>query len=61
MVALASKNSVPSRMVGSRRVRIIEVTSPEDDAHQYAAEVAKAARELGTVAVLPLDDGMGSS
>jgi hypothetical protein len=53
--AFARHGSRPA-IAGSRRVRIIEVTSPEDDAHQCAAEVAKAARELGTVAVLPLDD-----
>jgi hypothetical protein len=53
--AFARHGSRPP-VAGSRRVRIIEVTSPEDDAHQCAAEVAAAARQLGTVAVLPLDD-----
>jgi hypothetical protein len=53
--AFARRGSRPA-IAGSRRVRIIEVTSPEDDAYQCAAEVAKAARELGATAVVPLDD-----
>ena len=53
--AFARRGSRPA-LAGSRRVRVVEVTSPEDDAYQCAAEVAAASRELGTAAVLPLDD-----
>ena len=53
--AFVRRGSRPA-VASSRCVRIIEVTSPEDDAHQSAADVAAAAHELGTAAILPLDD-----
>jgi hypothetical protein len=53
--AFARRRSRPA-LAASRHVRIIEVTPPEDDAHQCAADVAAAARELGAAAALPLDD-----
>ena len=40
----------------SRSARVIDVTPPEEDALGCAAELAALGRELGPVAVLPLDD-----
>lgn len=40
----------------SRSVRVIEVTPPEEDAAECAAQVAALAREIDPAAVLPLDD-----
>ena len=53
--AFSRRGSRPA-LASSRGVRIVDVTSPEDDAHQSAADVAAIARKLGAVAVLPLDD-----
>jgi hypothetical protein len=53
--AFARRGRRPA-VAGSRRVRIVDVTSPEEDAYQCAAEVAAAARQLGAAAMLPLDD-----
>src|SRR5581483_997343 len=43
-------------MARSRKVRVVEVTAPEDDALACAAEIADAAARLAPAAVLPLDD-----
>ena len=43
-------------LAGATRVRIIDVTPPERDAYQCAADIAGAARRTGAIAVLPLDD-----
>jgi predicted ATP-grasp superfamily ATP-dependent carboligase len=40
----------------SRSVRVIEVTPPEENATECAAQIAALAREIRPVAVLPLDD-----
>jgi hypothetical protein len=54
--AFARRGARPA-LAASRRVRIVEVTPPEQDAYRCAADLAAAARRLGVVAVLPLDDG----
>lgn len=43
-------------MARSRKVRVVEVTAPEDDALACAAEIADIAAKLAPAAVLPLDD-----
>ena len=43
-------------LAAARAVRIIDVTPPEQDACQCAAEIAIAAQKTGAIAVLPLDD-----
>ncbi|MFL6115646.1 MAG: hypothetical protein ACJ786_30505 [Catenulispora sp.] len=43
-------------LAASRRVRIVPVTPPEQDAAACVAEVAAAAERLGAAVVLPLDD-----
>jgi hypothetical protein len=53
--AFARRGARPA-LAASRRVRIVEVTPPEQDAYRCAADLAAAARRLGAVAVLPLDD-----
>jgi hypothetical protein len=40
----------------SRSVSVVDVTAPEDDALECAAQIAAIARERGTAVVLPLDD-----
>jgi hypothetical protein len=40
----------------SRSVRVVDVTPPEDDAAECAAQIAAIASERAAVAVLPLDD-----
>jgi hypothetical protein len=54
--AFARRGARPA-LAASRRVKIVEVTPPEQDAYRCAADLAAAARRLGAVAVLPLDDG----
>ncbi|OLE20900.1 MAG: hypothetical protein AUG49_23320 [Catenulispora sp. 13_1_20CM_3_70_7] len=43
-------------LAASRRVRIVPVTAPEQDAAACVAEVAATAERLGAAVVLPLDD-----
>ncbi len=55
VTAFARRGRRPA-LAATRRVRIIDVTPPEQDAYQCAAEIAAAARQIGAIAVLPLDD-----
>ena len=53
--AFARRGTSPS-LAASRRVRIVPVTAPEDDAAACVADVVNAAHRLGAAVVLPLDD-----
>ncbi|HUA27646.1 MAG TPA: hypothetical protein VMC03_02075 [Streptosporangiaceae bacterium] len=53
--AFARRGSRPA-LRHSRSVRVVDVTAPEDDAVECAAQIAAMAGELGAAAVLPLDD-----
>ncbi|MEY9933745.1 hypothetical protein ABH926_008405 [Catenulispora sp. GP43] len=53
--AFARRGSSPA-LAASRRVRVVPVTAPEDDAAACVADVVDAARRLGASVLLPLDD-----
>jgi hypothetical protein len=53
--AFARRGSRPA-LARSRTVRVAEVTAPEQDAGECAAQIAELARTIAPVAVLPLDD-----
>lgn len=53
--AFARRGSDPP-LAASRRVRVVHVTAPEDDAAECVADVVNAAHRLGTAVLLPLDD-----
>ncbi|NUR57487.1 MAG: hypothetical protein HOV87_02065 [Catenulispora sp.] len=55
VVAFSRRGTKPA-LAASRRVRIVPVTAPEQDAAACVGEVAEAAERLGAAAVLPLDD-----
>ncbi|GAA1995017.1 ATP-grasp domain-containing protein [Catenulispora subtropica] len=55
VVAFTRRGTKPA-LASSRRVRVLPVTPPEEDAAACVAEVADAAERLGAAAVLPLDD-----
>lgn len=53
--AFARRGTSPP-LAASRRVRVVPVTAPEDDAMACVADVLEAARRLDVAVVLPLDD-----
>jgi biotin carboxylase len=53
--AFARRGTSPP-LAASRRVRVVPVTAPEDDAAACVADVVNAAHRLGTAVLLPLDD-----
>ncbi|MEZ0108687.1 biotin carboxylase [Catenulispora sp. EB89] len=53
--AFARRGSSPA-LAASRRVRIVPVTAPEDDAAACVADVVDAAQRLGASVLMPLDD-----
>ncbi|NUP46696.1 MAG: hypothetical protein HOW97_05195 [Catenulispora sp.] len=55
VVAFSRRGTKPA-LAASRRVRIIPVTPPEQNATACITEVAEAATRLGAAALLPLDD-----
>ncbi|GAA2025026.1 hypothetical protein GCM10009839_23800 [Catenulispora yoronensis] len=55
VIAFTRRGTKPP-LAASRRVRIVPVTPPEQDAAACVDEVAEAARRHGVAAVLPLDD-----
>lgn len=53
--AFARRGTSPP-LAASRRVRVVPVTAPEDDATACVADVVAAAERLGADVLLPLDD-----
>ena len=53
--AFARRGTSPP-LAASRRVRVVPVTAPEEDAAACVADIVNLARRLGTAVVLPLDD-----
>lgn len=53
--AFARRGTEPP-LAASRRVRVVPVTAPEDDAAACVADVVNAAHRLGASILLPLDD-----
>jgi biotin carboxylase len=53
--AFARRGTSPP-LAASRRVRVVPVTAPEDDAAACVADVVNAAHRLGATVLLPLDD-----
>jgi biotin carboxylase len=53
--AFARRGTSPP-LGASRRVRVVPVTAPEEDAEACVAEVVNAAHRLGVAVLLPLDD-----
>jgi hypothetical protein len=53
--AFARRGTSPP-IAASRRVRVVPVTAPEDDAAACVADIVDAAHRLGAAVLLPLDD-----
>lgn len=56
VLAFARRGAARPPIAASRRVRIIEVAAPEQDADGCVAELVDATARYGVAAVLPLDD-----
>lgn len=56
IIAFTRRGTPRPALAAGRRVRIIEVTAPEQDADACVADIVDAATRHGVAAVLPLDD-----